>query len=226
MEQLNIATEKAQDASTYIKGRGDSAVYIAFDKELVGLIAYRDSVRPEAAQALAQLKEQGVTELIVTSGDSGESVDRIAKSIGAGRVYSRLSPEEKADMVRDYQLRGKRVALIGDDVSDALAMAQADLAIAMHDSTDVARYRADIIITDSDLNHLPKTVELSRKAMDHLKQNMLFVGVPNWIGLLLSVTSGIGPVKGTVLNNGSVILAALNDLRPSLDEQPRTDPLN
>lgn len=216
MMQQNISLEKATEAASYVKARADSVVYLAFDNELVGLIAYRDTVRPEARRALARLQELGISELVMTSGDAGESVDRIAASIGIERVYCQLSPEEKADLVRDYQLRGKKVALIGDDVSDALAMAQADLAIAMNDSTDVARYRADIIITDDDLNHLPVTIELSRQAMTHLRQNMLFVGLPNWLGLLLSVTNAIGPLRGTMLNNGSVILAALNDLRPAL----------
>ena len=75
---------------------------------------------------------------------------------------------------------------------------------------------------------MPATVELARQAMTHLRQNMLFVGLPNWLGLLLSVTNAIGPVRGTVLNNGSVILAALNDLRPELRQEPVIElhPLN
>lgn len=228
MQQQNISVDKADAAALSMKGRGDSVVYVAFANELVGLIAYRDTVRHEAGAALLRLKQLGISELVMTSGDSGESVGRIASQIGIERVYSQLSPEEKADLVRDYQLRGKKVALVGDDVSDALAMAQADLAIAMNDSTDVARYRADIIITDDDLNHLPATIELSRQAMIHLRQNMLFVSLPNWLGLLLSVTNAVGPVRGTVLNNGSVILAALNDLRPALrqDQSIEFRPLN
>lgn len=223
MKQLGISVDQAKDADAQIRGRSESVAYVAFDQELVGLVAYRDSVRREAVEALKELRCQGISELVMTSGDAGDPVDRIGKMIGVERVFAQLSPEEKADLVRDYQLRGKTVALIGDDVSDALAMAQADLAIAMNDSTDVARYRADIIITDDDLKHLPAMVGLSRTAAKHMRQNMLFVGLPNWVGLLLSVTNRIGPVRGTVLNNGSVILAALNGLRPALYKEPPID---
>lgn len=228
MRQFNINVEAAQAAADYVKTRGDSAAFIAFDNELVGLIAYRDAVRTEAATALQRLKEKGVREIIMTSGDAGDPVERIAKSIGIERVFSQLSPEEKADLVRDFQLRGQKVALVGDDVSDALAMAQADLSIAMNDSTDVARYRADIIITDDDLNHLPDTVAMSKQAMNYLRQNMVVVSLPNWLGLMLSITNVIGPVRGTILNNGSVIVAALNGLRPALSHEPAIEyhPLN
>ncbi|MBX9723242.1 MAG: HAD-IC family P-type ATPase, partial [Candidatus Obscuribacterales bacterium] len=212
--------EESKEVDRYIKARGDSVAYVAFDSRLVGMIAYHDSVRPEAAPALARLRQQGIREIIMTSGDAGEPVERIANEIGVERVFTQLSPEEKADLIRDYQLKGLKVAVVGDDVSDALAMAQADLAIAMNDSTDVCRYRADIIITDNDLAHLPIAVDLSRTAMRYLRQNMLVLSVPNWAGLLLSITNRIGPIRGTVLNNGSVIIAALNGLLPAMIEKP------
>ncbi len=220
MRENGISVEQSKEVDKYIKARGDSVAYVAFDDRLVGMIAYHDSVRPEAANALARLRQQGIRETIMTSGDAGEPVERIANEIGVERVFTQLSPEEKADLIRDYQLKGLKVAVIGDDVSDALAMAQADLGIAMNDSTDVCRYRADIIITDNDLAHLPIAVDLSRTAMQYLRQNMLVVSVPNWAGLLLSITNRIGPIRGTVLNNGSVIIAALNGLLPAMVESP------
>ncbi len=216
MMQKGISVENAADADKYMKARGDSVAYVAFGNTLVGLISYRDKLRAGAESAVRELKKNRKLQLLLTSGDSVESVQRTADSLGVKTVFARLSPEEKADLLRDYQLRGLKVALIGDDVSDALAMAQADLAIAMNDSTDLARYRADIIFTDDDLNKLPFLLELSKQAMNHLRQTMLFVSLPNWLGLLLSVSNKVGPVGGTVLNNGSVLLAALNGLRPAL----------
>jgi len=221
MRQEHVSLDHVSGTVATMRARGDSVVYLAFEKELVGVFAYKDTVRTEAAEAFQQLRRLGISELIVTSGDAGEAVESQVSAIGIARVYSRLSPEEKADLVRDYQLRGKKVAVVGDDVSDALAMAQSDLAIAMSHSTDLARYRAEMIITDDDLLHLPKTIELARQAMAHLRQNMLFTGIPNWLGLLLSVTNAIGPLRGTMLNNGSVMLAAINDLRPEF-EHPQT----
>jgi Cu2+-exporting ATPase len=228
MRQEHVSLDHVSETVATMRARGDSVVYLAFEKELVGVFSYKDIVRREAAEAFQQLKQLGISELIVTSGDAGESVESHVSAIGIARVYSRLSPEEKADLVRDYQLRGKKVAVVGDDVSDALAMAQSDLAIAMSHSTDIARYRAEMIITDDDLLHLPKTIALARQAMAHLRQNLLFTGLPNWLGLLLSVTNAIGPVRATMLNNGSVMLAAVNDLRPEFGHPQTIDlkPLN
>lgn len=209
--QAVVVNEVALSAASYVKARGDSFVYVAFDGELAGLIAYRDTIRPEADEALKQLKRLSISDLVISSGDEGESIKEIA-DLGV-RLYSPLSPEEKAELVRSIQKEGKRVALVGDDVSDALAMAQADLAVAMSDSTDIAKFRADLIITDDDLNRLPASVALARRAMAHLRQNMIFVSLPNWLGLMLSITNRIGPLPGAVLNNGSVVLAAVNDLR-------------
>ncbi|MBX9686498.1 MAG: heavy metal translocating P-type ATPase [Candidatus Obscuribacterales bacterium] len=223
MNELNIDTSAASLAVCNIEKRGESIAYLAVDSVLAGVLSYRDLLRSGAAAALQSMKEMGLAEIVLVSGDSSAAVSRIASEIGTNRIYANFSPEEKADLLRDYQLRGYRVAIVGDDISDALAMAQADLAIAMSDSTDLARYRADIIITDDNLQNLPSMLNLSREAMFSMRQNMLLVSLPNWLGLLLSVSGLIGPLKGTVLNNGSVILAALNGLRPAFQVKPVLD---
>lgn len=214
MKMQNISVERSKEEDKKLRSRGESVAYVAVDNEIVGLISYKDQTRPEAASALSQLRALGLRELILTSGEVGESVDEIGKSIGVDRVFAHLSPEEKSDLVRDFQMRGRKVAVVGDDVSDALAMAQSDLSIAFNESTDVAQYRADIIITDDDLNHLPRVLSMSKDARAFLRQNMLLVTIPNWLGLVLSLTNVIGPARATALNNGSVILAALNGLLP------------
>lgn len=214
MKLQNISVDSAKEDDKRIRSRGDSVAYVSANNQIIGLIAYKDQNRPEAQRALAEMRLLGANELILTSGDVGEAVDETGKNIGVDRVFAQLTPEEKSDLVRDFQLRGKKVAVVGDDVSDALAMAQSDLSIAFNESADVAQYRADIIITDDDLMHLPRVLHMAKDARVFLRQNMLLVTIPNWLGLVLSLTNVIGPARATVLNNGSVILAALNGLRP------------
>lgn len=214
MKSQSISVDGAKDDDRRIRARGDSVAYVSSNNEVIGLIAYKDRIRPEAHDVLAELRELGMKDIVLTSGEVAESVEATGKEIGVDRIFAQLTPEEKSDLVRDFQLRGQKVAVVGDDVSDALAMAQGDLSIAFNESTDVAQYRADIIITDDDLTHLPRALTMAREARAFLKQNLLLVTIPNWLGLLLSLTNVIGPAKATVLNNGSVILAALNGLRP------------
>lgn len=214
MKIEDISVEKAKEEDKRLRTSDASVAYVAVDSKVVGLIAYKDPIRPEAQEALSQLRSLGLQELILCSGEVGDSVDETGRTVGVDRVFAQLSPEEKSDLVRDFQMRGKKVAVVGDDVSDALAMAQSDLSIAFNESTDVAQYRADIIITDDDLTHLPRALSMSKDARAFLRQNMLLVTIPNWLGLILSLTNVIGPARATVLNNGSVILAALNGLRP------------
>lgn len=214
MKSQNISVERWKEDDKRIRARGESVAYVSCNNEVIGLIAYKDRTRPEAQEALSELRALGMKDIVLTSGEVGESVDATGKEIGVDRVFAQLTPEEKSDLVRDFQLRGQKVAMVGDDVSDALAMAQSDLSIAFNESTDVAQYRADIIITDDDLTHLPRALSMAKDARSFMRQNLLLVTIPNWLGLVLSLTNVIGPAKATVLNNGSVILAALNGLRP------------
>ncbi len=223
MLDQEIDIESSEQSATEIKDRGDSVAYIAIEKELVGLIAYRDQIKEEGAAVLRELKQLGIKETILISGDSGNQVRRLSNSIETDKFYTGLSPEAKADLVRSLQVNGLRVAVVGDEVSDALAMAQADLSIALNSSTDIAKYRADIIFSDDNIKHLPASIELSRKSMSFLRQNMFAVSIPNWLGLILSLTNIVGPVNATILNNGSVILAALNGLLPALRRTEAAD---
>lgn len=221
MLEQKIDIERSENVAEHIKELADSVAYVAIEGNLEGLIAYRDSIKTESTEVLKQLKDLGVQETILISGDSGSQVRKLSTLIESDRYYTGLSPEAKADLVRNLQLSGRKVGFIGDEVSDAIAMAQADLAIALNSGTDIAKYRADIIVADDDIRHLPPAVELSRESMSFLRQNMYAVSIPNWLGLILSLTNMVGPVNATILNNGSVILAALNGLLPALRKPPK-----
>lgn len=225
MQELAMDLSNAKNASEEISRSGDSLVYLALKNEVVAVICYKDKIRSEAGAALEALEKAGLKTFVFSSAsravfsEDNENQTNDQLRLSPAQSFFELSPEDKADLVRDFQLKGLKVAFCGDDLSDALAMAQADIALAMSDSTELARYRADIIVTNNDLKQIPQAYMLAKDCMSHLKQNMLVVSLPNWLGLLLSVSNRVGPVGGAVLNNGSVILAALNGLSPAVPLQ-------
>lgn len=209
MENENTDTSAAIHPEFYVQSRGDSLAYVSIDGKLSGLIAYRDPIRENAKSVVNQLSALSVKNTIMISGDSVSATRRVAAEAGVEKFVSELGPQEKADLIRDFQLRGHTVAMVGDDLSDELALRQADLAISMRDSVDAARFESHVVLMDDNLQQLPDAVEIGRTAMNAARENVMLFSVPNVVGLLLSLFGKIGPIHGAVLNNGSVIIVTL-----------------
>jgi len=160
----------------------------------------------------------GVTEIAMTTGASQAAAEAIATEAGISTLFTRTTPAEKAQIIRDYKHSGRKVAVVGFDVTDSLALEEADVAITLSTGTEIARYRADIVLTSDDLTGLVEGLEISREGMKLAHQNLLTVSIPNWLGLALSLINRTELIGATLLNNGSVILGAANGLRPLLDD--------
>ncbi len=209
MQMEGVDISNAEHPEFYVQSRGDSLAYVSIDGELAGVIAYRDPVRSNVPQVVKQLSKLGINDIVLASGDSIQATRKIASESGVSKFVAELTPGEKADLVRDYQLKGRCVAMVGDDVSDELALSQADLAVSMKESADVARYESHIVLMDDDLRQLPESIQIAKKAMNVAHDNVLLVSLPNILGLVLSLFNKIGPVHGALLNNGSVIIVSL-----------------
>ena len=172
------------------------------------------------------LNKLGIAEIVMTTGGSLAAAEALAKQAGIQKVHYRTSPEDQARIVREYKRQGRRVAVVGFDAGDTLALEQADVAIAFETATDVARHRADIVLTTENLSGLVEGVEIAREGMNLARQNLRVVSIPNWLGLALTSFEQAEFVAATLLNNGSVIVGAANGMRPLLDEgeaEPRGD---
>jgi Cu2+-exporting ATPase len=213
-EQVGMAPVEAAQAET--RARGESLAYVARDGTIVGLISYADPLREEAPAMIAALRRRGVREVLLVTGDGEAPAQAAASAAGITRVVSRALPTDKADIVRRLKDKGRTVAVVGDGINDSAALAHADVAISLHAGTDVARERADVVLTDNNLWRLPEAIDVARGAMGLVRQNLTIVAVPNALGLGLAATGLAGPVLATLLNNGSAVVAALNSLRPLL----------
>ncbi|WP_448576366.1 heavy metal translocating P-type ATPase [Thermomicrobium sp.] len=203
-----------QAVATELRERGRTAVYAALDGRVVAVFGIADVVRPVARQVIAQLRALGIRRLVMLTGDNERAARAIARDVGLEEWRAGLLPEDKVAVVRELQAAGLRVAMVGDGVNDAPALAAADVGIAMGAAgTDVALETADVVLMSDDLTKLPYAIQLSRAARRVIVQNLaIALGV-----ILLLVTSilvhGVPLPLAVVGHEGSTIVVVLNGLR-------------
>jgi len=181
-----------------LRSSGQTTVFMTIDDELAGIIGIADAVKPSAERAIDELHRRNI-QVVMMTGDNRATADAVAKQLGIDQIFAEVMPEDKAAKVIELQSQGRIVAMAGDGVNDAPALAQADVGIAFASGTDVAIEAGDITLLRPDLNGILKALNLSRGTMKNIRQNLFFafaynvIGVPiaagvlfPFIGLLLS----------------------------------------
>jgi cation-transporting P-type ATPase C len=194
--------------------KGESLMFVAHRRRLVGMITLSAALRPEAAQALGMLRDLGVRRLVMLTGDETSVAAAVARAAGMTEWHSRLLPEDKLNAVHHLRATGGRLGMVGDGVNDAPALAAADVGIAIGTrGSDVAVETADIALASDDLRHLAAMVRMSRETMRVIRQNYaMSVGV-NSAGLCLAALGKLNPIIAAVLHNLSTILVVTNSAR-------------
>ncbi|MFD1171086.1 heavy metal translocating P-type ATPase [Oceanobacillus picturae] len=194
---------------------GKTVVFVLLADELIGMIALADMVRDTAKEAIAILKENGIHSIMLT-GDNRKVADWVAKQLGIDEVYAEVLPDDKANQVKRIQEKGWKVAMTGDGVNDAPALATADLGIAIGAGTDVAMETADVVLVRSNPNDVVDLMNLSRKTYRKMVQNLWWatgyniVAIPLAAGVLAPVAIVLNPAIGAVLMSLSTIIVAIN----------------
>jgi manganese/zinc-transporting P-type ATPase C len=193
---------------------GEAVMYVAYQDRVVGLIGVRDTVRPEAAAALTELRQAGVTRLIMFTGDGEEAAQAVARTVGLTEWQSQLLPEQKYELIRALRACGWCVAMVGDGINDAPALALADVGIAMGTAgSDVAIEAADIALAADNIRRVATTVRLSRQTIGIIRQNYSIALGVNLGGILIGALGMINPLMAAVLHNLSTLLVVLNSAR-------------
>jgi P-type Cu2+ transporter len=196
--------------------RGASSILVAVDGEVAAIIGYADEPRPESREVVRKLKANGRREVILMSGDARASVLAVARATGIDQAFAELLPEEKAERVHALQRAGKIVAMIGDGINDAPALAVADVGVSLDGGTDVALETADVVLLDGGLLKLPDAFAVADDAMRRVKRGLTMVIVPNAAAIVLGALGLVTPGVAALVNNGSTVAAALAAVAPLL----------
>jgi Cu+-exporting ATPase len=193
---------------------GATVVGLALDGELVGLFAVKDTLKPGAADVVAQLQRQNLKVHLLT-GDNALTAAGIAKQVGIApeNVFAEVRPEQKAEFIKKLQARGERVAFVGDGINDAPALTQADLGIAVSRASDVAREAADIILLKSEIEAVPEALALARATLRTIKQNLFWAFFYNAVGVPLAALGFMSPVLCAAAMGLSDLIVIGNALR-------------
>jgi Cu+-exporting ATPase len=198
MEELSINTQTLQQDKERLEYLGKTAVWLAVDGEIQGVMGIADAIKPTSTQAVRALQKLGL-EVVMLTGDNRRTAESIAREVGIKRVLAEVRPDQKAATVQAIQAEGKIVAMVGDGINDAPALAQADVGIAIGTGTDVAIAASDITLISGDLQGIVTAIQLSRATIRNIRQNLFFAFIYNVAGI--PIAAGIlFPFFGWLLN--------------------------
>ena len=204
MNDNGVQTANVEETVTGLENKGKTVMLVALERKVAGLIAVSDTLRDNAAEAIGQLQRMGLETVMIT-GDNQRTAEAIAREAGMEKVLAQVLPDDKAREVQDLQAGGKVVAMVGDGINDAPALAQADIGIALGSGTDVAMESGDVVLVRNDLRDVPEAIRLSRYTISKVKQNLFWAFAYNTLGI--PIAAGVlYPWTETLLN--PVIAAA------------------
>ncbi|MEG0135377.1 MAG: heavy metal translocating P-type ATPase [Cetobacterium sp.] len=218
MVDRKIALDSFEKESDNLAGMGKTPMYIAIEGSIAGIIAVADTVKESSKNAISLLHSMGI-EVAMITGDNRRTAEAIAKEVGIDRVLSEVLPQDKAREVQKLQEEGKQVAMVGDGINDAPALAQANLGIAIGSGTDVAIESADIVLMKSDLMDVPTAIKLSRETIKNIKQNLFWAFGYNILGIPIAM--GIlhifgGPLLSPMIAGAAMSISSVSVLTNAL----------
>jgi Cu+-exporting ATPase len=181
-EELKISADALRDRAEELRAEGQTVMFVAIEKQLAGLIGVADPIKPSTSEAIRLLHDSGVR-LVMLTGDNKTTADAVARRLGIDEVHAEVLPNEKSEIVKRLQSAGRIVAMAGDGINDAPALAQAEVGIAMGTGTDIAMESASVTLVKGDLRGIAKARRLSQGTMHNIRQNLFFAFFYNLLGV-------------------------------------------
>ncbi|WP_172731720.1 heavy metal translocating P-type ATPase [Pluralibacter gergoviae] len=211
-EHYQIDFSANQDDIAQLEQQGRHLLFIALDNRLVGMIGLQDNVRPEAAEIIAALRDGGIGEVILLTGDSERKAQQLSGELGIDRYFAQSTPESKVEVVRQLQAKGRRVLFVGDGINDAPVLTQADIGLAMNKSTELAQQAADAVLLQDNLHGVTVARELAQQAMKLVNSN---IKITEWVNSAIMLAAALGwlsPGSSALLHNGTTLGVLLRSL--------------
>ena len=217
IEKYNIEN-KYQDYEKKLADKGNSIIYIVENDKILGIVGVNDIVREESKDVIKQLSEMKIKTIMLT-GDNKQTAVKIGKEVGVSIVISNVLPSEKTDTIKKLKQENRFVMMCGDGINDSPALANADIGVSVNSGTDIAMDSSDVILTNNDLNSILKLINISRKTIKNIKQNLFWaffyncLMIPIAIGVLKPIGISINPMIASIAMVLSSITVILNALR-------------
>ena len=212
MQRIGVDVKVVERTSQDLSDQGKTPVFVAINRSLAGVIGIADTPKHGSREAIQQLKKMGLRVVMIT-GDSYRTAETIARHVGVDSFVSGVLPQEKAQQIKSLQANGERVAMVGDGVNDAPALAQADVSIAMASGTDVAIETADITLMHGDLSGVVDAIRLSERTILTIKQNLFWAFIYNVIGIPMAALGLLNPMVAAGAMAMSSVSVVSNSLR-------------
>lgn len=218
MDKNNIKLNDLEENSNTLATEGKTPMFISIDNKIAGIIAVADTVKENSKKAIEILHKMGI-EVAMITGDNKKTAQAIAAQVGIDRIFAEVLPKDKAAEVKRLQEEGKKVAMVGDGINDAPALAQSDVGIAIGSGTDVAIESADIVLMRSDLLDVPTAIKLSRETIKNIKQNLFWafgyniLGIPVAMGILYLFG---GPLLSPMIAGGAMSISSVSVISNAL----------
>jgi Cu+-exporting ATPase len=193
LQHEGINAEEAEECMSRLEQEGKTAMLVGADGKAIGVIAVADTLKPEAREAIASLRREGI-EVVLLTGDNERTAKAIGRELGIGRVIAEILPGDKARIIKELQAQGKMVAMVGDGVNDAPALATADIGIAIGSGSDVAKETGGIILIKDDVREVVLAIRLSRATLRKIKQNLFWAFIYNTIGIPVAALGFLNPI--------------------------------
>ncbi|QRG66980.1 heavy metal translocating P-type ATPase [Brevibacillus choshinensis] len=211
---MGVSTEELRHLQEGQEQAGQTAVFVASEGKLIGMVSLADRVRVESRDTVGRLRLYGVGEIAMLTGDNKGAAGQIARQAGVTTVFAEQFPEAKYQRVEEYRNRGLVVGMVGDGINDAPALTSAHVGIAMGaGGTQIAAEAADIVIMTDDISKVADAVKLGRKALHVIRQNLIVSSVINAAAIILAMAGILGPVGGAFVHNATSVLVVLNSAR-------------
>ncbi|GAG45552.1 unnamed protein product, partial [marine sediment metagenome] len=209
MKKNGIDTQRIENTMKKLETEGKTAMILAVDGDISAIVAVADTIKENSAEAISKLKEIGIETAMLT-GDNEITAKAVAKKVGIDRVIANVLPGEKAKVIKDLQSEGKVVAMVGDGINDAPALAQADIGIALGSGSDVAKETGGIVLIKDDLMDVVQAIKLSKLTMRKIKQNLFWALGYNTGAIPIAALGFLNPIIAAAAMSASSLSVVTN----------------